>query len=138
MIAGKQIGPLADADAVADPNGCVVVDPDQFAQPYVIADLEEPWVLDGDAGLADETLANPGAEGPQNRSLPARRDQSQDSRLEEPGVNQIPRGTPGGVPVARDDRALIEGQVVSSDPALFYAFGGVDAWRLSGTTDINM
>lgn len=71
MVPRKQVSPLADADAIPDPDRGVVVDPDQLAQPHVIADLKKPGVLDGDPGLADEPLTDSGAEGTQDGRLPA-------------------------------------------------------------------
>ena len=46
----------------ADRHRRVIVDPHAFAQPDVVAELQEPRVLDGDARLDHEARADPGAE----------------------------------------------------------------------------
>lgn len=123
VIAGKQIDSLADANAIPEPHGCVVVDPHQLAEPDVIANLQKPGVFDGNARLADEALADLGAETAEDSCLPARRDEGQHRALEEPSVDQIPSGAPRRATIAGDDGLLVQREIVAGDFAPLDALG---------------
>jgi hypothetical protein len=69
VVAVAEIAALADHHVRADAHRGEAVDPDPFAQPDVVAELEEPRVLDGDPRLADEAAADPRPEGAQERRL---------------------------------------------------------------------
>lgn len=62
VVAGHEDGTLGEAAVGADLDFALVFDPDGFADPGMVADLEVPWELDDDAVLEDDTFPNLGSE----------------------------------------------------------------------------
>ena len=67
VIAGAEIGSLADADVAAETDGSEVIDPAALADPAVITDDEVPGILDVDGGFDDDARADARSEGTQER-----------------------------------------------------------------------
>ena len=115
VVAGEQVGALADANVRTDRHRGVIVDPHAFAEPDVVADLQKPRILDGDARLDHQAVADAGAKGAQHSRLPARRQDQ--GTLEDERARHVPGDPPGDAAVARDDRLGVAGEVDAGDTA---------------------
>lgn len=105
MIAGKNVSPLADTSVRSDAHRCVVVDPDLFADPDMIACLQKPWGLDIDTRFDHHAAAKLGPEHAQEHDLCPRRQQPKNAASKEKCIDQIPQGPHRQAPVPRNDRA---------------------------------
>jgi hypothetical protein len=90
MVAGEYVCPLTNAAVRTNGNEAMIVNPNAFANPNVIAYFEEPWILDGNAWLTYEPPTHLGAEAAKDPRLHPGRDQPQERALKNQGISDIP------------------------------------------------
>lgn len=90
MVAGAQVSTLGNADVGADPDAKESVQPDAFADPAMVADLQQPGRLDIDAGLEQDAVPDPRAEQTQQPDFQARR--WIERVLQKQGIDTVPNG----------------------------------------------
>jgi len=69
VVAGEEIGSLADADIRAQTNGCMVVDPHTLSETDMISHFQEPGSFYIDARLDHDAAPDGRAEHPQDGCL---------------------------------------------------------------------
>lgn len=95
VIAGEEIYTLAYAGIWADADRRVIVDPDLFTDPNMIANLEKPRGLNIDPRLDYDAVADLRAEHPEHSRLGWRRHQAEQATAEDYCVYEIPESAEG-------------------------------------------
>lgn len=67
VIASAEVSALGDADIGSEADLGQIVDPGILADPGVVTDRKFPWVLDSDARLDDDAVADGRTEGPEQK-----------------------------------------------------------------------
>ncbi len=121
VIAREQISPLTKATVRSDAHGGVVVDPNLFANPNMIAYLKEPGRFNIDAGFDYHPLPQFGSVEPQQRDLGPRRQQSQNPTPQDNCIQQIPRHPNKKPRISRNIRFLEGCEVKLGDGFFLHA-----------------
>lgn len=69
MVATKEIGTLTDTAMAADTHQVQIVNPNPFANPSMVADLEFPRILDVNSGFDNDAFSDLRSEAPKDCSF---------------------------------------------------------------------